>query len=209
MPSHHSRGRGRGQPRRGSAARRPRVHRDHALDGAPADRAEPHLVAREHDAVGLRPVVPGRLVHRALERAHLRPRGARGGAWSRPAPRGRARPSPPPAASPRGSAGAAPGSAFWAASNSSFGQGVGRAMPAVEEVAPLAPPGGPRSRSGSQGSGRPDAGLVARRATCSTRRPGRRSDGRTRARTGRAPARCPRPPSRRGCGCRPRRTCGR
>src|SRR5438093_10496612 len=37
-------------------------------DRPPADRAERHVVAREHDAIGLRPVITARLVVRALER---------------------------------------------------------------------------------------------------------------------------------------------
>src|SRR5213592_2588917 len=38
-------------------------------DGPPADRAERHVVAREHDAIRLRPVIAARLVVRSLERA--------------------------------------------------------------------------------------------------------------------------------------------
>src|SRR5512144_3165491 len=59
------------------ASRRPRrklmgarsaaVEVDHAGERPPTDGAEGHLVAREHDAVLLRPVVALRLVERALE----------------------------------------------------------------------------------------------------------------------------------------------
>jgi hypothetical protein len=47
------------------------VKADHLLDRAPARRAERNVVAREHDAVDLRPVIALRLVHRALEGSDL------------------------------------------------------------------------------------------------------------------------------------------
>src|SRR5436309_2204869 len=54
------------------------VERDHPFDRPPAHRAEADLVAGEHDAVHLRPVVALRLVDRALEGPDLA--GLRGGA---------------------------------------------------------------------------------------------------------------------------------
>src|SRR5215212_10137164 len=48
-----------------------RIHIDHPLDGAAADVAEPHLVAREHDAVDLGAIEALRLISRAFERADL------------------------------------------------------------------------------------------------------------------------------------------
>ena len=47
-----------------------RIEIDDPADGAAAHGAESDLVAREHDAVGLRTVEPARLVRSALERAH-------------------------------------------------------------------------------------------------------------------------------------------
>src|SRR5262245_55359571 len=47
---------------------RTRVQIQDLLDGATAHRAERHVVAREHDAIELRPIVPARFVVRALER---------------------------------------------------------------------------------------------------------------------------------------------
>ena len=49
-----------------------RVEIDDPADRAPADAAEADPVAREHDAVGLRPVEPVRLVRRPFERADRR-----------------------------------------------------------------------------------------------------------------------------------------
>src|SRR5258706_15975255 len=46
-----------------------RIEIDNPLDRPPADGAERDVVAREHHAIDLRPVVALRLVHRALERA--------------------------------------------------------------------------------------------------------------------------------------------
>src|SRR5215470_15997338 len=51
-----------------SSRLRARVQVDNLRDRAAADGAERHVVAREHDAVGLRTVVAARLVVRALER---------------------------------------------------------------------------------------------------------------------------------------------
>src|SRR5688500_4120979 len=51
---------------------------DDLLDGAAADRAEPHLVASEHDAVRLRAVLSLRLVLRPFEGSHVVPVGRRG-----------------------------------------------------------------------------------------------------------------------------------
>src|SRR4029453_7529594 len=61
-------------PTRGENSRRflfPGVEVDHAADSAPARSAEGNLVAREHDAVGLRAEIALRLVERALEGADL------------------------------------------------------------------------------------------------------------------------------------------
>ena len=52
-------------------ALRTRVEVDHALDPPPADSAEAHGVAGEHDAVRLRPIQPAGLVRRALECSDL------------------------------------------------------------------------------------------------------------------------------------------
>src|SRR6202035_5927063 len=53
------------------SASRPRILVDDPLDGPAADAAEADLVAREHDAVDLRPVEPVRFVRRSFEGAHL------------------------------------------------------------------------------------------------------------------------------------------
>src|SRR5581483_1830292 len=47
-----------------------RVHSNHTLDRPPAHGAEPHFIARKHDTVLLRPIVPASLVHRAFVSAH-------------------------------------------------------------------------------------------------------------------------------------------
>src|SRR5262249_48657449 len=48
-----------------------RVEVENLLDGAAADRAEGHVVAREHDAVGLWTIEAARFVVRPLERPDL------------------------------------------------------------------------------------------------------------------------------------------
>ena len=184
--------------------------RDHdRLDRAAAHGAE-RLAAREHDAVHFRAVIALRFVVRAFERADLaRVRLLREQIDSRMCDsRGRAPPSPLQADCPRGSSPGAPGTRATPARTPLSATASAPVFPAARDPLHLSARG---SRSavtfGSHGSTRWSPARRPR-ATCSTRPPGPRSDGRTRGRTRTAPDRCRQQPCCRGRRCRRRRRSG-
>ena len=156
-----------------------------------------HLVAREHDAVGLRPVVALRLVDRALEGADLARRTGRlpssfvSSSFSSLKSASISSSGPFAARISR--------RRFWnsreVVSNSSFGQGVGSGVPGATRSFHLRFCGSSSAVTlGSQGSTRSAGAARTRRPRCSTRRRAPRSDGRTRARRRTAPRGCRRRP---------------
>ena len=121
-------------------------------------------VAREHDAIGLRPVQPARLVGGAFEGADGAASTSSPPGTSRPTPaaRGRARPSPSRARCARGCRAVAAGSPRCAVSNSALSQGVGSGVPGVTRSLHFSAAGSCSAVTfGSHGSGcRRRAGLV-------------------------------------------------
>jgi hypothetical protein len=181
-----------------AAARRPAIESITCSSAALADAAERNFVAGEHDAVELRAVEGLRVVVGALESADQPERGSRANSrvtcglllakgasiFARAGAR-------------RGSACGGPATRaartrtpLWATTSATAWR--------VHEIAPLQRLALSSSAValGSHGSMTCPA-RRRRRGRCSTRPPVLRSDGRTHARKGSRPTRCPRPPSRR------------